>query len=120
MSQAEAEQVVGTIAELSLALLVVGVWLLTCFGLAGPQRGRILTANPSAVGRTISAVSGIGAVADPSRIAIGVPGGRLSWIPTIRAPDADMSAIAPRSRRPPTSISTGMRERQRGAARRGR
>lgn len=31
MSQAQAERVVGTIAELSLALLVVGVWLLTCF-----------------------------------------------------------------------------------------
>ena len=31
MSQAQAERAVGTIAELSLALLVVGVWLLTCF-----------------------------------------------------------------------------------------
>jgi hypothetical protein len=30
MSQAEAARVVGTITELSLALLVVGVWLLTC------------------------------------------------------------------------------------------
>src|SRR5262245_44837591 len=34
----------------------------------------------------------------------------------MRAPEADMSAIAPCSRRPPASISTGMRERQRGAA----
>src|SRR5262249_25295319 len=34
----------------------------------------------------------------------------------MRAPEADMSAMAPRSRRPWTSISTGIRERQRGAA----
>jgi len=30
MSQVQAERMAGTIAELSLALLVVGVWLLTC------------------------------------------------------------------------------------------
>jgi hypothetical protein len=30
MSQAEAERVIGRITELSLALLVVGVWLVTC------------------------------------------------------------------------------------------
>jgi hypothetical protein len=30
MSQAQAERVVGTITELSLALVVVGVWLVTC------------------------------------------------------------------------------------------
>jgi hypothetical protein len=30
MSQAEAERAVGRIAELSLGLLVVGLWLITC------------------------------------------------------------------------------------------
>src|SRR5882672_12137629 len=34
----------------------------------------------------------------------------------MRAPVDDMSAMVPRSRRPAMSISTGIRERQRGAA----
>src|SRR5258706_5073907 len=37
-------------------------------------------------------------------------------MPTMRAPVEDMSTMAPHSSRPPTWISMGIRERQRGAA----